>query len=204
MSFDFTGRKVFITGTAQGIGRSMAIAFTNAGATVAGLDLDEERQRVTAELAGVRFRPLSGDVASAAAVEEAVAQCGPVDILVNNAATVSGDGLLHRVSEETWDHIHAVCLKGMFLCIRAVLPSMMQRRAGVIISLGTINALTGLHLAAYTAAKGGVLTLTRLLAQQYGGYGIRANAICPGTIMTETSRVAYDAAPEVREELRAM
>ena len=80
----------------------------------------------------------------------------------------------------------------------------MERRSGVIISLSSINALTGVHLAAYTAAKGGILSLTRLLAQQYGAYGIRANAICPGTIMTETSRVAYDAAPQLRDELRAM
>ena len=81
---------------------------------------------------------------------------------------------------------------------------MMKRRSGVIISLSSINALTGLHLAAYTAAKGGILSLTRLLAQQYGGYGIRANAICPGTIMTETSRVAYEAAPRLRDELYGM
>ena len=117
---------------------------------------------------------------------------------------MAGDGLLHEVTEEAWDRVSSVCLKSIFLCTKAVLPGMMERRSGVILSLGSINALTGLHLAAYTAAKGGVLSLTRLLAQQYGGYGIRANAICPGTIMTETSRVAYEAAPKLRDELYAM
>ena len=198
------GKSVLITGTAQGIGRAIAICFAKAGGRVAGLDLDAGLNAETAALAGERFTAIEGDVASAGDVAACVERCGPVDILVNNAATVAGDGLLHEVTEEAWDRVSAVCLKSIFLCTRAVLPAMMARRGGVIISLSSINALTGLHLAAYTAAKGGVLSLTRLLAQQYGGYGIRANAICPGTIMTETSRIAYEAAPELRAELHAM
>ncbi len=205
---DFNGKSVLITGTAQGIGRAMAICFAQAGAHVTGLDLDSRLNGDTAALAGGRFTAMEGDVASAAdvtaCVERCVERCGPVDILVNNAATVAGDGLLHEVTEQAWDRVSSVCLKSIFLCTKAVLPAMMSRRSGVIISLSSVNALTGLHLAAYTAAKGGVLALTRLLAQQYGGYGIRANAICPGTILTETSRVAYEAAPKLSGELRAM
>ena len=197
-------KNVFITGTAQGIGRAIAIRFAQAGARVTGMDVDSKLNAETAGLAGDRFAALEGDVSSAADVTACVTLCGPVDILVNNAATVAGDGLLHEVTEEAWDRVSSVCLKSIFLCTKAVLPGMMERRSGVILSLGSINALTGLHLAAYTAAKGGVLSLTRLLAQQYGGYGIRANAICPGTIMTETSRVAYEAAPKLRDELYAM
>ena len=197
-------KNVFITGTAQGIGRAIAIRFAQAGARVTGMDVESKLNAETAGLAGDRFVALGGDVSSAADVTACVTRCGPVDILVNNAATVAGDGLLHEVTEEAWDRVSSVCLKSIFLCTKAVLPGMMERRSGVILSLGSINALTGLHLAAYTAAKGGVLSLTRLLAQQYGGYGIRANAICPGTIMTETSRVAYEAAPKLRDELYAM
>ncbi len=198
------GKNVFITGTAQGIGRAMAVGFAARGAHVTGLDLDSDLNSETAALAGKRFVALSGDVACAADVNAAVEQSGSVDILINNAATVSGDGLLHQVTEETWNRVSDVCLKSVFLCTKAVLPGMMKRRSGNIISLSSVNALTGLHLAAYTAAKGGILSLTRLLAQQYGGYGIRANAICPGTIMTETSRVAYEAAPQLRDDLFAM
>lgn len=201
---EFDGKSVLITGTAQGIGRAMAIRFAGAGARVTGLDIDSRLNLETAVLAGKRFTALEGDVASAADVAACVERCGEVDILVNNAATVAGDGLLHEVSEEAWDRVSGVCLKSIFLCTRAVLPAMMARRKGVVISLSSINALTGVHLAAYTAAKGGVLSLTRLLAQQYGGYGIRANAICPGTILTETSRIAYEAAPRLRDELYAM
>lgn len=197
-------KTVFITGTAQGIGRAIALRFTHEGAHVAGMDVDSELNAQTAALAGERFTALQGDVSSASDVVACIARCRPVDILVNNAATVAGDGLLHEVTEEAWDKVSSVCLKSIFLCTKAVLPGMMERRSGVIISLSSINALTGLHLAAYTAAKGGVLSLTRLLAQQYGGFGIRANAICPGTIMTETSRVAYEAAPQLRDELYAM
>jgi 3-oxoacyl-[acyl-carrier protein] reductase len=201
---EFEGKHVFITGTAQGIGRTMALAFCDAGASVTGFDIDEDRNAETASLAGSGFLAVTGDVACAQDVERAVADRGPVDVLINNAASVAGDGLLHEVSEDTWDRITAVCSKSVFLCTRAVLPSMMQRRSGVILSLSSINALTGLHLAAYTAAKGGILSLTRLLAQQYGGYGIRAVAICPGTILSESSRIAYEAAPRLRDELYAM
>ncbi len=201
---ELSGKQVLITGTAQGIGRAMAVRFAQAGARVAGLDVDVTRNVQTLELVGGSFTAITGDVASSADVAAAVEQCGPVDILINNAATVTGDGLLHEVSESAWDRVTGVCLKSIFLCTKAVLPAMISRRSGVIISLSSVNALTGLHLAAYTASKGGVLSLTRLLAQQYGGYGIRANAICPGTILTGTSRVAYEAAPELRDELLAM
>ena len=196
------GKNVLITGTAQGIGRVMAIRFAGEGARVTGLDLDAGRNAETGRLAGEGFIAFSGDVASAKDVASVVEQCGPVDILINNAATVSGDGLLHQVTEETWNRVSEVCLKSVFLCTRAVLPGMMKRRGGVIISMSSVNALTGIHLAAYTAAKGGILSLTRLLAQQYGAYGIRANAICPGTINTETSQAAYAAALQLRDELR--
>jgi 3-oxoacyl-[acyl-carrier protein] reductase len=201
---ELSGKNVLITGTAQGIGRAIAIRFVKEGARVTGLDVDSGSNAETATLAGERFTAVTGDVASNADVAAAVGQCGPVDILINNAATVLGDGLLHQVTEQVWDRVSEVCLKSVFLCTRAVLPGMIKRRTGVIISMSSVNALTGIHLAAYTAAKGGIVSLTRLLAQQYGGYGIRANAICPGTIGTETSLAVYEAAPQLRDELYAM
>ena len=100
----------------------MLIRFAAEGARVAGLDLDSGLNAETATLAGEGFTALSGDVASAKDVAAAVEKCGPVDILINNAATVSGDGLLHQVTEQVWDRISDVCLKSVFLCTMRFYP----------------------------------------------------------------------------------
>jgi 3-oxoacyl-[acyl-carrier protein] reductase len=81
---------------------------------------------------------------------------------------------------------------------------MVEKRAGAIVNISSVNALTGIHLAAYTAAKGGIISLTRVLAAQYGRCGVRINTICPGTILSESSRLHYDAHPEVTADLRAL
>lgn len=201
------GKRVLVTGTAQGIGQEMARRFAAESAHVIAVDIDAGANGLTAETiraAGGICDAVEADVANGEQVRQAVAAAGEIDILINNAASVQGDGRLHEVAEPVWDRLLDVCLKSVYLFSREVLPQMMRRRAGVIISLSSVNALAGIHLAAYTAAKGGIVSLTRLMARQYGGYGIRVNAICPGTILTESSRVAYEAAPQLRDELRAL
>jgi 3-oxoacyl-[acyl-carrier protein] reductase len=201
------GRRALVTGAAQGIGREIARRFAAEGAQVAAVDIDgPANEEIAAEIraAGGSCQAIKADVADAEQVRRAAAAAGAVDILVNNAASVQGDGRLHEIGEAVWDRLLAVCLKSVYLFSREVLPGMMRRRDGVIVSLSSVNALAGIHLAAYTAAKGGIVSLTRLMARQYGGYGIRVNAICPGTILTESSRAAYDAAPRLRDELRAL
>lgn len=191
------GQTALVTGASQGIGLAIAEAMRQAGAIVHGMDIVPPAGQVS-------FTHHDGDVASASDVARIFSETGPIDILVNNAAITTGDGLLHEVTEASWDRVVDVCLKSVFLCSKAALPAMIERRRGVILSLGSVNALTGIHLAAYTAAKGGILSLTRLLAQQYGRFGIRANAICPGTILTESSRAAYNDAAALRDDLLAL
>jgi 3-oxoacyl-[acyl-carrier protein] reductase len=108
------------------------------------------------------------------------------------------------VAEADWDRIINVCLKGVYLCTRAALKGMMARRAGSIVNISSVNALTGIHLAAYTAAKVGIISLTRLLALQYGPFGVRLNAICPGTIVTDSTRRHYAEHPEAEAELLSL
>lgn len=201
------GRRALITGTATGIGREIAKVFAGEGAHVIGLDWDETGNLNTASIvqtSGGSYQALTGDVSNASDVRKAFESAGEIDVLVNNAASAKGDGPLTEVSEDAWDQVVDICLKSMFLCTREALKSMLPKRSGVIVSLSSVNALSGINLSAYTAAKGGILSLTRLIAAHYGPYGIRANAICPGTILSETSDEYYNQHPEIKAELSAL
>ncbi|HET7213747.1 MAG TPA: SDR family NAD(P)-dependent oxidoreductase [Terriglobia bacterium] len=202
-----TKKTAFITGGGNGIGREIVLTFSRYGARIFSMDIDglanEETARMVREQGG-QCECVQGDASVAADVERAFKVAGSVDILVNNAAAWSGDGWLHEVSEADWDRVIAVCLRGTYLCTRAALKSMRARKAGSIINISSVNALTGIHLAAYTAAKGGINSLTRLLALQYAPYGIRVNAICPGTIVTDSTRRHYDEHPEDEAEILSL
>lgn len=203
----FSNKTVMITGAGNGIGREMALQFAREGARVVSLDAEAPGNAETARqvrAAGGVCETVTGDVSLPADVGRAFELAGPVDVLVNNAAAWSGDGWLHLISEESWDRVVDVTLKGVFLATREALKSMMPRRAGVIVNISSVNALCGIHLAAYSAAKGGILSLTRVLAIQYASYGIRVNAICPGTVLTESSRRYYDEHPGAEAELLAL
>lgn len=207
MSERFANKTALVTGAGNGIGREIAVRFAAEGARIVSLDTDDAGNARTTSLileAGGSCDPVQGDCSVAADTERAFRVAGRVDILINNAAAWAGDGFLHKLSEQDWDHVVDVCLKSVFLCCRQALGEMMERRSGVIINMSSVNALTGVHLAAYTAAKGGMLSLTRLLAYQYGQFGIRINAICPGTILTESTRQHYDTHPEAEAELLSL
>lgn len=200
-------RTAVVSGAGNGIGRETALLFAREGARVISLDVDEAGNRETARRVRPSrrsFEPETGSVASAADVERAFAFAGPIDVLVNNAAAWAGDDWLDQVSEEAWDHVVDVTLKGVFLNTRAALKTMIPRRSSVIINISSVNALCGIHLAAYSAAKGGVISLTRMPAIQYAPYGIRSNVICPCTIVTKSSRRYYDQHPNAEAELLAL
>jgi NAD(P)-dependent dehydrogenase (short-subunit alcohol dehydrogenase family) len=187
---DLSGRVALVTGGGSGIGRATALRLAAAGAAVAVVDRIAERAvAVAGEVgaAGGTAAPLAADVADAAdvgrAVDEAVARFGRLDILVNNAAVGGGDDPL-RTDPATWDGILAVVLRSVFLCSRAALPHLLAGGRGVVVNISSVNGLTGLGEEAYSAAKAGVINFTQNLAVRYGGQGLRANAVCPGTIRT--------------------
>src|SRR3989442_6634270 len=177
MATRFADKGVVITGAGSGIGKVMAKRFAAEGARVAVVDWHGDR---AAECAGeiaqtdghaVAVRAdvsVGADVATM--VGEVTSRLGPVDVLVNNAAIADGDDVL-EIEEPTWDRDVSVVLKSVFLCSKAVLPSMIERHAGVIVNIASVNGLSALGNEAYSAAKAGMSNLTQGIAVRYGGEG---------------------------------
>jgi meso-butanediol dehydrogenase / (S,S)-butanediol dehydrogenase / diacetyl reductase len=196
-----------VTGGGSGIGRAIGERFAAEGARVVVADLVAERARETAErirTTGGAALAVEADVASAAAVERlaarALAEYGRVDVLVNNAAIAVGDDIL-RIDEAAWDRNLAVVLKSAYLCSRALLPGMIERRRGAIVNVASVNGLSGLGEEGYSAAKAGMINLTRNMAVKYGRFGVRANCICPGTIRTPIWQARVERDPQIFERL---
>lgn len=186
------GRVALVTGGGRGIGRSIALALARAGAHVAvAARTVQEIEAVAAEIAvlGRRtmFLPLDvSDRAQLARVPEQVARSlGPIEILVNNAG-IHASGPVQRTDDATWDAVLAVDLTGPFLLCRACLPAMIEATWGRIINVSSIAGKIGLKYgAAYSAAKHGLIGLTRSLAAEGARHGITANAICPSWTETQ-------------------
>lgn len=194
------GRVALVTGAAQGFGRAIAQRLAAEGATLALLDRQTERlQAVAQELAGSGGTSLTvpADIALAAdvghAVDVSVQRFGRIDILVNSAGILRLSDVLH-CSEEEWDLVLDVNLKGTFLLCQAVLPRMVAQRYGRIVNISSSAGKQGGVLSgiAYNAAKGGVLSFTKSIARQFAPLGITANAVCPGTGDTPMGRQFTD------------
>lgn len=199
----FQDRVVVVTGSGSGIGRVMAQRFASEGARVAVVDWHEDRAiAAAAEIPGALA--VRADVSAGSDVERMAAavrsSLGPVDVLVNNAAIADGDDVL-LMDEPTWEKDVDVVLKSVFLCSKAVLASMIERRRGAIVNITSVNALSALGNEAYSAAKAGVINLTQGIAVRYGGYGVRCNAVAPGTIRTPIWQERVDRDPSVFERL---
>jgi NAD(P)-dependent dehydrogenase (short-subunit alcohol dehydrogenase family) len=203
----FSDQVVVVTGAGSGIGRVMAMRFAAEGALAAVVDWHGDRAgMVAAEIAeaGGRALALTADVSAGAevalTVDQVHSRLGPVDVLVNNAAIADGDDVL-AMDEPTWDRDVGVVLRSVFLCTRAVLPSMIARRGGAIVNIASVNGLSALGNEAYSAAKAGVINLTMGIAVRYGAHGVRCNAIAPGTVRTPVWQERIERDPVVFERL---
>ncbi len=209
---ELTGKVALVTGAgkdARGIGQAIAGELARRGAWVAVASRTEENARRAAEwvcAAGGTAMAVAMDVCDAASVDagvkQVVAAWGRLDILVNNAG-ITRDGLLMRLSENDWDAVVDTSLKGAFLCTKAVSRQMIKQKSGSIINVGSIMGLIGnAGQANYSAAKAGLIGLTKATARELGSRSIRANLVAPGWIdTTMTDALGEDVRAQMLQQI---
>jgi NAD(P)-dependent dehydrogenase (short-subunit alcohol dehydrogenase family) len=200
------GKVALVTGGAMGIGRAVALAFAREGARVVIADIDVEKGHEVVEA----IRNTGGDAAFVqadvgrsedvqAAVQTALRQFGRLDILVNNAG-IAVPGSAVDMSEEDWHRVINVNLTGVWRGMKYAIPEMIKGGGGSIINLSSVQSLLGFPgWAGYAASKGGINALTQQAAVEYAPYGIRINAIAPGTIMTPMNERIFREATNPQE-----
>ena len=198
-----------VTGGGSGIGRATAELFAREGSTVIVADLYGDRAEAVAsgiDETGGTAMAVAADVATPEGVAHIFARAesvfAPVDILVNNAGASLGNDL-RTIEPDIWDRNFAIVLKSAYLCTKAALPAMIEKRKGAIVNIGSVNGLTGLGEEAYSAAKAGMVNLTQNTAIRYGQYNVRANCIAPGTVDTPIWAERKAINPNVMQELAA-
>jgi len=196
----------FVTGAGRGIGKAIARRLAEEGCRVALADLDEKSAHAAAGEIGAGSIGSGIDVARLQSVREAVAEAerrlGPVDVLVNNAGWDKPEPFVQN-SEETWDKIIAIDLRGPINCCRAVLDSMVARGRGRIVSISSDAGRVGsTGEAVYSGAKGGVIAFSKTLAREMARYSITVNCVCPGPTNTPMLQELAEHNPKLHEALK--
>ncbi|MBA7469388.1 3-oxoacyl-[acyl-carrier-protein] reductase FabG [subsurface metagenome] len=208
-ALELDGKVSLVTGASRGLGRAHALKLASLGAKVAVnyVDIEGESNRADADEVvkaitsqGSEAIAVEADIRDAEAVkamvDEVVERWGKIDILVNNAG-ITRDTLLLRMSEEAWDDVLDTNLKGVFLCTKFALRSMMRQKWGRIINISSISGVMGTAgQGNYSASKGGIIAFTKSMAREVGSLNVTVNAIAPGFIMTDMT----DKLPDERKE----
>ena len=195
LELSLVGKKALVTGAGRGMGRGMAVALARAGADVAVVSRTLEDLKETAhaiEEAGQTALPVVADVSNVASIQDMVRTVhdsfGRIDILITGAGIVVRNKA-EEYSEEEWDRLHAINLKGRFFVCQAVGKIMIAQGSGSIINIGSLTCGIGLPgVAIYAIANGGIAQMTRTLSAEWCGRGVRVNCIAPGTFVTDTTR----------------
>lgn len=192
-SFDLSGKAAIVTGSAQGLGRGMAIGLAKAGADVVLVDRQESLETAgVLRTLGRKALTIAADLMSIESipsiVQKAVDAFGKVDILVNNAGTIRRTPAI-EYSEKDWDEVMALNSKTVFFFSQAVGRDMMKRKSGKIINIASLLSFQGgIIVPAYAASKGAVAQITKALANEWAAHGINVNAIAPGYMATDNTK----------------
>ena len=199
-----------VTGAGQGIGRAIAMSYAHEGAQVVVADFNEEMGRETVRcieeaggVAAFSFGDVSKEEAVKAMVDFAVATYGRLDIACNSAALSRGSGPIHEYERSVFDQTLEMCLTNTWLCMKYEIAAMLKTGGGAIVNISSNASLKGqAYNTAYAAAKGGVNILTKSSAAEYGGQGIRINAVSPGVIRTPGVEKYFKEQPKIAEGLK--
>jgi 3-oxoacyl-[acyl-carrier protein] reductase len=205
--FELNDKVAVVTGSARGLGQAIALKLAAAGADVAVCDLNAEWCEETVEKVTALGRKAIGYGVNVADGESVTAgikaiekDFGKIDVLVNNAG-ITKDGLIMRMSEDDWDAVLNVNLKGVFLCTKAAMRGMMKKRSGTIVNIASVIGLMGnAGQANYAASKGGVISFSKTVAKELASRGVRCNAIAPGFIRSAmTDKLDKDVQDKMKE-----